>query len=1604
MTAGTVGEDEESSIDKRPKKARAAVDQTPRAVLNEPSSNPNNRQQQQQQQVVRINTKITMSSQQLQYRPTTLERAYASHLLQTYFQTPPTPNSDTTPLRVSGRQAVPFLTTSGVERTLLRLLWSVADPEAVGTLVIRNQFHVLLRLVAMAQAHFLPPLTTTAANNDDGRMTDADKIEILTNTLRDNSHLVIALPTFSADTSCPSVAYLLGTFSSVVTAKENSMLDYSNNSGNNIGGNNVDVSSMLTNHDLQYQLWQQQQQQQQNQQQQDNSQGGEQNNNMMSVSDAFGSLPEVEDRPLPPLKFDTPTTTPAAAVEDVKSLPLSTVVDNGDVNGEGELNNDMEEVSDEGFGDFDDSNNPMQTTNEGMGSDDVNPTSSTAAAAAAAVVENDEADFGGFESTPNNYNNDSDVKTESSADDDSNEAENADDAGFGNFSDSFPPPVPAMAEMTLSENNAAQDSVANTTEQTPEIALGNSVGNTLSISDAFGSLVNQEDPPIQFGEMNAFEGVAGDANVVNESDYVEEEDDFGNFGSADTTAAAVPVVEETKGHNNEDFNEGPTASSAGMSVFDAFGDVEDKPLPLLGGFPSIANETTAPNAEEAEIDDDGFGFGSFEATVEAEPSNDDAPGDDNFGTFEGAAVTTTATEENVDAPVEDSFGTFEDAAEETADSIDPINDSHVEDSFGTFEGVGGEGDIVEIEENTDSHAEFPAITPDFPSPSQSDPFGSLPEVENLPLPPLTSPFLEEKKSLEAPKAEEEEDDFGDFDSPGAPDAFLSPHSEVDNSEQMVVSNEDNFGGFESTAVAVENNAEIESNNDATESPDNDASPEITSSEQSFPTPAIDTDSVPFSEEKKSHDDADIGGVAAASLDEVVGEEPKPSYDLSAFDAFGDIEDAPLPPLNGFAPSANNEIEAAETGDMEVNNDESFGTFGMVETKPNADAPADDSFGTFADAAISTVETPNVDTPVEDSFGTFEGVGEETAEPEPVVDDSFGTFEGVAHETGQAEGSVNAPVEDSFGTFEGVAEETAETRPTEVETLVENSFETFEGVGGEEETAEKEQNIALQTQVPAISFGLPSPSPSDPFGSLPEVENLPLPPLTSPPFVERKLEDVALEVEENTPDSENDDFGDFGSVPVDDGSCDVLHLESKQMDEDDFGGFESTTPQVQANEDVFGSATDNTNDNTSSARSEVENDVDDFGDFGEAQVSAPPLDTASMAIDAAENANNIVDTEDDFGDFGEAQVPAPPLDDFGDFGEAQVSAPPLDTASMDIDAAANANNTDDTDDDFGFGDWGSGDWQGQAPEGNESASALVPDILSGGFDAFSDPAPESTAIAATDEQATPTTPNGEYDDEFGSFEAPESGVTQDEGSEGFVFVENTEPNSQFDAFGDFSSPASESFSAFDSGANEDKIMPPKLEEDNADGFGDFSSFDNGAQQLEEVKEGSQKISLSRQELIGSEYTNLMERWATIIFKSSKLQNHVLGLAEFVRVVRCIAATIADVFCLSDSIDLQASHLPEWNDNPIIADAITIETLWSEINSRVIELGVLPRPPQLETVVEIRGRANIATVQQKTDLCHLTLQPFVDKPCTQSSVDWNGHKYMACAANLLLHRMS
>ena len=65
------------------------------------------------------------------HRPTPLERAHACHILLIRFGVPaPAAADDLEEIRVAGRNAVPFLSSSGVERGVLRLIWSVADPGA----------------------------------------------------------------------------------------------------------------------------------------------------------------------------------------------------------------------------------------------------------------------------------------------------------------------------------------------------------------------------------------------------------------------------------------------------------------------------------------------------------------------------------------------------------------------------------------------------------------------------------------------------------------------------------------------------------------------------------------------------------------------------------------------------------------------------------------------------------------------------------------------------------------------------------------------------------------------------------------------------------------------------------------------------------------------------------------------------------------------------------------------------------------------------------------------------------------------------------------------------------------------------------------------------------------------------------------------------------------------------------------------------------------------------------------------------------------------------------------------------------------------------------
>jgi hypothetical protein len=110
------------------------------------------------------------------YHPSPLEQAYAWHLLATVFPTSIILDSSSSPsttaslgrpdgnasalappnsIRIAGREAVPFLSQSGLDRTVLRYIWSTVDPNATGKLSSLHQFYVVLRLVALAQGGLL---------------------------------------------------------------------------------------------------------------------------------------------------------------------------------------------------------------------------------------------------------------------------------------------------------------------------------------------------------------------------------------------------------------------------------------------------------------------------------------------------------------------------------------------------------------------------------------------------------------------------------------------------------------------------------------------------------------------------------------------------------------------------------------------------------------------------------------------------------------------------------------------------------------------------------------------------------------------------------------------------------------------------------------------------------------------------------------------------------------------------------------------------------------------------------------------------------------------------------------------------------------------------------------------------------------------------------------------------------------------------------------------------------------------------------------------------------------------------------------------------------
>jgi hypothetical protein len=126
--------------------------------------------------------------------------------------------------------------------------------------------------------------------------------------------------------------------------------------------------------------------------------------------------------------------------------------------------------------------------------------------------------------------------------------------------------------------------------------------------------------------------------------------------------------------------------------------------------------------------------------------------------------------------------------------------------------------------------------------------------------------------------------------------------------------------------------------------------------------------------------------------------------------------------------------------------------------------------------------------------------------------------------------------------------------------------------------------------------------------------------------------------------------------------------------------------------------------------------------------------------------------------------------------------------------------------------------------------------------------------------------------------------------------------------------------------------------------------------------------------------------------------VAGLAEYVRVVRSIMATLGDL--LGEDVNVDPTR---WSkDMVLLQSAFQVEELWTSVQ-RAAKGSKLMVPP-LESVVEIRTKGLLHFGDK--DLCQLTLQPLASTKngTTQSPVEWQGKVFMACAANFWSNRVS
>lgn len=1369
------------------------------------------------------------------YEATPVERAYSLYLVHQVFGILlPLPNHNA--VNIPGRNAVPFLTQSGVDRGILRSIWSVADPQNFGSLTNIVQFHVLLRLVAMAQAGIVW--------NASQPQEQQHAIQL---SLQQCASRQLPLPVFSG-VAIPQPDALMAMYGSYLVLPQQPTLP---------AGFSCEPKAL------------------------------------QSVDDAFGGIVPVEDAPLPSLgafaatvEPETTTTTAASSFEDEDDddfgdfgsapTPAPTLRTPSSIGGtpsmmttsvEAEATTsaaaatassfqDDDDDDDDDFGDF--GSAPTQPTPDNPSTTMMMPDENTSnfqtndpifessspqlpSSSAATMPEPFVTDFDRVLSEPIATTTPSMVvPTSMSVSDafgdldipvrdvplpsldafgttttttsenggigmDTQEIIDDDDDDFGTFETAAASTeantTNSMGVQSNDDNVFAQPSLFTVSTATSKTTTIADIGTSLSITDAFSDMLIQQDAPLPSLTPTNPTGVVMD----------DEEDDFGGFEEAEVSAE--PNTTFDVGSTERVFQpEGDNVGSDGDEDDDEFGDFggasEDPPEADLLGFDALAiprpPAMTDIGRTASEPIQGTFGMNS---NIGSQGHVRSVSIDDAFGDFsipqdaplpslEMLAATTTLSLEQV--PVnsndlvssggddDDDFGDFEG---EMQAPIDPPtsadNDDDDDDEFGDFGAASAEIDTTDPHQTdpfgsdgaSDDQQKIPVqyetAGSAAPSLSITDPFDTMP-TNYAPLPSLDM--------MDAPST-----------IPVQSDGLAKTFEEINNAGND--DEDDDFGGFETAPnVPATNNVE------------NASDPFVPSElgSESLDATFKTTNDV-------DHFGSEIDPVSSGSSNPAVTDMGPM---LSISDAFGDLEvaDAPLPALmrTGSFPQDSSE-DKNTLGNLTSNAPTSIlDLYGV----PPAETMVTTDGGDLLDfsGAEQQVVSGEVQSQVEtDEFGDF-GVAAPIEQDKCEEEDDFGAFGG-AQPINSKEQLVNDTLStgvDDFGVFgsagmvapsnQGVQQDDfGDFGGANVESTDGNEFHVFgsaDATNPPEKDAREEDDFG-DFGGAAVNVNVESTG-GDDFGAFGTTY--------VKPISEKDTQEV-------------DDFGDFGSA--------ANNVESTAVD--DFGIFGSAdvqTPSMQGVDDM-------------QTREE-----DDFGDFGSAEMTPP-------SVLLATNIENM--TEDDFGVFASADGTAPSKqsapteeeDDFGGLGGTLVNS--IQSTSPDITATSQKND---------FGDFGS------ARVTSSVVSESYDNGQSVGANDFGDfGSAEVTAPLKHDIQP-------EREDDFGDFgsagfptspeQNPSSSRPEDFGAPVEQRVDGVHPPVAEEDFGDFGSAEFVSPGESDDKLTSDEDFeefgdftvveaPENSPSESEAGFGDFSTFQDASYNDTSQPEQARQSSLANNDM-------------------------------------------------------------------------------------------------------------------------------------------------------------